>query len=95
MKGNTLHQFMDDLLTSGGPEKEFTFRGKKYFMEARYHTDRGITELHLDEYGCGAEKQLGFWGADLSECVQNFEKAKVFDGLTIYEAEQEIEILFG
>lgn len=34
MRGNTLTEFMDDLLTMGGPEKEFLFRGKRYFMEA-------------------------------------------------------------
>ena len=36
-----------------------------------------------------------FWGADLRECVHKFEQAEVFDGLTIYEAEQEIEVQFG
>ena len=30
MKGNTLAEFINDLLTMGGPEKEFEFRGKKY-----------------------------------------------------------------
>ena len=27
MTGNTLTEFMDDLLAMGGPEKEFVFRG--------------------------------------------------------------------
>lgn len=95
MKGNTLSEFMDDLLTCGGPEKEFTFRGRQYFMEARYHKDTGLTELYLNEYGCDPEREYGFLGADLRECVHKFEVARVFDGLTIYEAEQEIEVLFG
>ena len=54
-----------------------------------------MTELYLHEYGCGPEREFGFWGADLRECVHKFEAAKVFDGLTIYEAGQEIEVLFG
>lgn len=29
------------------------------------------------------------------ECVEQFEKAAIFDNLTIYEVEQEIEVLFG
>ena len=29
MIGNTLSEFIDDILTMGGPEKEFLFRGKK------------------------------------------------------------------
>lgn len=33
MKGNTLSEFINDLLTMGGPEKEYEYRGKRYFME--------------------------------------------------------------
>ena len=29
MIGNTLSEFVDDILTMGGPEKEFLFRGKE------------------------------------------------------------------
>lgn len=31
MIGNTLSKFVDDILTMGGPEKEFLFRGKKIY----------------------------------------------------------------
>ena len=54
-----------------------------------------MTEFHLDEYGLETERKLGFWGANLRECAREFEQAKVFDGLAIYEAEQETEVLFG
>jgi hypothetical protein len=30
---------MDDLLATGGPEKEFIFRKKRYFMETVYHSE--------------------------------------------------------
>ena len=33
MIGNTLSEFVDDILTMGGPEKEFLFRGKKYILQ--------------------------------------------------------------
>ncbi len=33
-------------------------------------------------------------GKDFAECTLKFENAKIFDGLTIYEAESEIEVLF-
>ena len=50
MKGNTLAEFMDDLCTMGGPEKEFVFRGKKYFMEAQpYEKDRTQVEFVIFE----------------------------------------------
>lgn len=32
---------------------------------------------------------------NLLNCVKQFEKAKIFDGKTIYEAEKDIEVLFG
>ena len=35
MKGNTLSEFINDLLTMGGPEKEYEYRGKRYFMESQ------------------------------------------------------------
>ena len=35
MTGNTLTEFMDDLLAMDGPEKVFVFRVKLYFMEAQ------------------------------------------------------------
>ena len=61
MKGNTLSEFMDDLLTCGGPEKEFTFRGRQYFMEARYHSDTGMTELYLILTFCFGRSCCGTW----------------------------------
>ena len=46
MKGNTLAEFINDLLTMGGPEKEFEFRGKKYMMEAQAYTpDPSLVEF--------------------------------------------------
>ena len=34
MKGNTLADFIDDLLSMGGPEKEFVFRDRFFFLES-------------------------------------------------------------
>ncbi len=96
MKGNTLTEFMDDLLTMGGPEKEFEFRGRRYFMEAQpYEEDRDQTEFVIFE--CFGEQRYIFrcHGPDCESCVRQFEQAKIFDGLTIYEAESEIEVLYG
>ncbi len=96
MKGNTLTEFMDDLLTMGGPEKEFLFRGRRYFMQAiPYKPDISLVEFEIVE--CYGEYNDLFrcHGKDCAECVSQFEKAPIFDGMTIYEAEQEIEVLFG
>ncbi len=100
MKGNTLGEFIDDILISGGPEKEFVFRNKYYFLEST-RQGNGCVELHIDEYDkqeSGDPKYIKtyrFIGKSLTDCTNQFEAAKIFEGLTIYEAEPEIEVLFG
>ena len=100
MKGNTLGEFIDDILISGGPEKEFVFRDKYYFLESTCKGN-GCMELRIDEYDTQESdepqyiKTYRFIGKNLTECTNQFETAKVFEGLTIYEAEPEIEVLFG
>ena len=100
MKGNTIQQFIDDLLTMGGPEKEFVFRAKFFFLETVYDNECQMDKLYVAEYhNCDDDapctKITSFWGNNFSECVKQFEIAPIFDGLTIYQAEQEIEVLFG
>ncbi len=101
MKGNTINEFIDDLLTMGGPEKEFTFREKLFFLETVFDQERRMEKLFLGEYDnsnpCD-EKLLKihtFWGNTFADCVEQFETARIFDSMTIYEAEQEIEVLYG
>ena len=36
-----------------------------------------------------------FFGKDFDECADQFEEARIFDGQTIYDVEDEIEVLFG
>lgn len=101
MNGNTINNFIDDLLTMGGPEKEFVFREKLYFLETVFDQERSMKKLYLDEYDNSDPqnqkllKTHSFWGNTFAECVEQFEAAKIFDGMTIYEAEQEIEVLYG
>ena len=50
MKGNTLSEFINDLLTFGGPEKEYEYRGKRYFMESQpYELDPTQVEFVIFE----------------------------------------------
>ncbi len=96
MIGNTLSEFIDDILTMGGPEKEFLFRGKKYMLQCqKYETNPSLTELVIFE--CFGDENYVFrcHGKDFRECFKQFEKATIFDGMTIYDAESEIEVLFG
>ena len=101
MKGNTLTEFLDDLYSTGGPEKEFIYGDKSYIIQAENKNSDKKSCLRLDIYKC-ENKEAGdylqtylFEGINLPECVKQFEQAKIFDGKTIYEAEKDIEVLFG
>lgn len=101
MKGCSIGEFIDNILSCGGPEIEFVFRDKFYFLETMYREKEKKLELHIDEYDNNNPKEkvfirtISFWGSTFAECVREFEKSKIFDGLNIYEAEAEIEVLFG
>lgn len=101
MKGNTLAEFLDDLLSMGGPEKEFMFRDRFFFLEFAYRENGAVLELYLDEYDNSNPQEKvfltshRFLGQNFTECVEKFENAAIFGGLTIYKAEKEIEVLFG
>ena len=93
MKGNTLNEFMDDMYHN--PEKEISYLGKRY-MVTGYTNETGdlyTLEVYTIEKDC---KELFKHTSKVRyECVEAFEKAPIFDGKTIYEAESEIEVLFG
>ena len=96
MKGNTLSEFINDLLTMGGPEKEYEYRGKRYFMESQpYELDS--TQVEFVIFECFGDENYIFkcHGKTNADCVNEFEKANLFDGRTIYEAHDEITILYG
>lgn len=95
MKGNTLSEFINDLLTTGGPEKEYLYRGKRYMLECIFDEATQLTELVI--FQCFDDEDYVFRckGKNFAECVEQYEKATIYDGRTIYEAEDEIEILFG
>lgn len=78
---------MNDLLTMGGPEKEFLFRGKTLFLESEYHKDKEMIEMYLFEITEPTVPTISFWGKNFRECVNQFEQAPIFDGKTIYEIE--------
>ena len=96
MKGNSLTEFIDDLLTMGGPEKEFQFHGKVYMLETYYDSTDGMNEMVVFE--CNDSDNPYIFRCkrrSLNDCVKEFEHANIFDGKSIYEAEREIEVLYG
>lgn len=61
----------------------------------KYEANPSLTELVIFE--CFGDENYIFrcLGKDFRECFEQFEKATIFDGMTIYDAESEIEVLFG
>ena len=95
MTGNTLTEFINDLLIAGGPEKEFVYHEKKFFLESIYHDDKELIEMHIFEISNENTPVISFFGKNFQECVKQFEEAHIFDGKTIYDVEKEITVLFG
>lgn len=101
IKRNTLAEFWDDLLSMSGPEKEFMFQNRFFFLESAYRENGAVLELYLDEYDNSNSQEKvflishRFLGQNFAECVEKFENAAILGGLTIYKAEKEIEVLFG
>lgn len=101
MKGNTLQEFMDDLLTCGGPEKEFVYKDKYYIIQGDTLQPEGIPGLKLDIYTRDGDEageyiqSMFFSDENDNESVEKFSKAQIFDGKTLYEAEKDIEVLYG
>ena len=94
MKGNDLDQFIDDLYSMGGPEKEFIYKGNSYFLES---ANIGNNTIEMVMFQCIGKGEYIFrcTGKDFAECARQFEKARIFDGKTIYEVENEIEVVYG
>lgn len=95
MTGNTLAEFMNDLLSMGGPEKEFVYNNKRYFLESCYHEDKDMIEMYIFEIKENSKMEISFWEKSFDECVKAFEKAPIFNGKTIYEVEKDITVLYG
>jgi hypothetical protein len=55
----------------------------------------GLYTLEVTLYDSKIYELFNHSSNNRQECVEAFEKAKIFDGMTIYEAESEIEVIFG
>ena len=93
MKGNTLNEFIDDLYHN--PEKEIAYRGKKYMIRGYFSPDANIYSLEVCTIETLSRILFKHSSYRRGECVELLTKAKIFDGKTIYEAEQDIEVLYG
>ena len=93
MLGNNLNEFMDDMYHN--PEKEISYCGKRYMITGYVDESCELYTLEVYTIEKDSRELFKFTSKARYECVEAFEKAKIFDGQTIYEAEKEIEVLFG
>lgn len=92
MKGKSLREFIDELYYN--PELEFVFDQKHYILSGYINQDRTYT-LEMSEIDCNGKKLFCVTNKDRNIVVAQFEQARIFNGKTIYEAENEIEVLYG
>ena len=91
MQGKKLNEFIDSLYFN--PEMEFVYSGKKYLVSGYREDDEYI--LQVDTIEELSQQVFFFKDSSTPKCVEAFEKAKLFDGKTIYEAHDGITVLYG
>ena len=92
MKGKTIARFIDALYDN--PEIEAQFRNIRFMVSGYLDADDNYT-LRVDTIEKNSVQLFSLTSKSRQECVSVFENARIFCGLTIYEAEKEIEVLFG
>ena len=93
MLGNDLNEFIDDMYHN--PEKEISYCGKRYMVTGYVDETSEFYTLEVYTIEKDCKELFKFTSKVRYECVEQFEVAKIFDGKTIYEAEKDIEVLFG
>lgn len=92
MKGKKLSLFIDSLYLN--PEMEFEYEDKRYLVSG-YRDDSNEYILKVDTIEAESKQVFYFKDTSIQKCVEALEKAMLFDGRTIYEAHNEITVLYG
>lgn len=92
MHGKNIGDFIDSLYIN--PEMEIEFSNKRFLISG-YRNDDNKYTLRVDTIESISKNVFFFNSNSIQICVEAFEKAKIFDGKTIYEAHNEITVLYG
>ncbi len=93
MQGNHLNEFIDDL--HHNPEKEIAYQGVKYMIRGYFNPDDGVYTLEACTIEAEPRILFSHSSSDRHECVEAFVNTQIFNGKTLYEAEQNIDVLYG
>ena len=92
MLGKKLSLFIDSLYVN--PEMEFEYFNKRYLVSGYCDEDSEYV-LQVDTVEPNSKTVFFSKKKTARECVEDFEQAKLFHGRTIYEAHNEITVLYG
>lgn len=92
MRGRGVSEFIDELYSN--PEMEIEYNGVLYSING-YLDDNKEYILRVDSIETQSKEVFFAKSKTVRDCVKAFEKAKLFDEKTIYEAESEITVLYG
>ena len=92
MIGKPISEFIDDLYCN--PEMEMEYHGVRYLVSG-YRAEDNEFVLQVDTIERQSSEAFFVKKKTVRECVEAFEEATLFDGKTIYEAENEITVLYG
>ena len=90
MIGKSFQSFIDELYYN--PEIEFFYRGERYMISG--YVEENQYTLEVTNIGTSSVL-FKVTAASRDACVLNFENAPIFNAKTIFEAEKEIEVLYG
>lgn len=92
MTGKSIQDFIKDLYYN--PETEFSYRQERYIISGYINSDNTLYTLEI--WSTENDRQIfSCTNASREYCVEKFESAKIFNGKTIYEAENDIAIQYG
>ena len=91
MQGKSVGEFVDALYYNA--EMEITYHKQRLIVTG--YLENGIYSICVDTISASSKRLFEVSSDDRSKCIEAFEKARIFDGLTIYEAERDIEVLYG
>ncbi len=83
------HDFIETIYS--GQDVPYSFRGRKYWFQG-YNKAEGF---FMEIYHCDPpyDDIWSYFGSDSERCGNAFLEARIFDGKTFWEVEQEIEWL--
>lgn len=90
MKGQSIQEFMDDIMSSRLVEKEFFYKGEEFMFVCDKNND-DLYSIIITSYS-NENHDITIKDKSLVGLYRKFENLKIIDGKTIYELDEDIEV---